>query len=67
MFTFVKFQAKIDENNLNVNQKLTSFWGSKVLLKKIEFEQKVRVLIRQLKTAILPILKTTKNCSLNME
>ena len=39
--TFVKFQLKIDENNLNVNKKLTSFWVAKVLFKKIEFEQKV--------------------------
>ena len=43
MSTFVQFQLKIDENNLNVNKKLTSFWVAKVLSKKIEFEQIVRV------------------------
>ena len=43
MSTLVQFQLKIDENNLNVNKKLTSFLWSKVLFKKIEFEQKVRV------------------------
>ena len=53
--TFVQFQLNIDENHLNVNKKLTSFWGAKVLFKKIEFEQKVRVfngknLIRKIKT-----------------
>ena len=41
--TFVQFQLNIDENHLNVNKKLTSFWGAKVLFKKIEFEQIVRV------------------------
>ena len=41
--TFFQFQLKVDENNLNVNKKLTSFWGAKVLFKKIEFEQKERV------------------------
>ena len=30
----MKFQLKIDENNLNVNKKLTYFWGAKVLFKK---------------------------------
>ena len=72
--TFVKFQLNIDENHLNVNKKLTSFRGAKVLFKKIEFEQKVRVfngknLIRKIKfmTTILPILKSVKNCSLDME
>ena len=40
---FLQFQLKIDENNLNVNKKLTSFFGEKVLFKKIEFEQIVRV------------------------
>ena len=72
--TFVKFQLNIDENHLNVNKKLTSFWGAKVLFKKIEFEQKVRVfngknLIKKKKniTTILPILKSVKNCSLDME
>ena len=40
---FLQFQLKIDENNLNVNKKLTSFWGAKVLFKKIQFEQIVRV------------------------
>ena len=35
MSTFVQFWLKIDENNLNVNKKLTSFWGAKVLFKKI--------------------------------
>ena len=44
MSTFVQFQLKIDDNNLNVNNKLTSFGGAKVLFKKIEFEQKVKVL-----------------------
>ena len=44
MSTFVKFQLKIDDNNLNLNNKLTSFGGAKVLFKKIEFEQKVKVL-----------------------
>ena len=44
MSTFVKFQLKIDDNNLNVNNKLTSFGGAKALFKKIEFEQKVKVL-----------------------
>ena len=39
--TFVQFQLKIDENNLNVNKKLTPFRGAKVLFEKIEFEQKV--------------------------
>ena len=39
MSTFFQFQLKIDENNLNVNKKLTSFLGAKVLFKKIEFEQ----------------------------
>ena len=39
---------------LNVNKKLTSFWGAKALFKKTEFEQKVRVfngknLIRKIK------------------
>ena len=29
---------------LNVNKRLTYFWGAKVLFKKIEVEQKVRVL-----------------------
>ena len=43
MSTFVQFQLKIDENNLNVNKKMTSFWGAKVLFKKMEFEQKVTV------------------------
>ena len=41
--TFFQFQLKIDENNLNVNKKPTSFWGAKVLFKKIQFEQIVRV------------------------
>ena len=41
--TFFQFQLKIDENNLNVNKKLTSFLGAKVLFKKIQFEQIVRV------------------------
>ena len=74
MSTFVQFQLKIDDNNLNVNNKLTSFGGAKVLFKKIEFEQKVRVfngknLIKKNKnmTTILPILKSVKNCSLDME
>ena len=42
MSTFVQFQLKIDENNLNVNKKLTFLGGggAKVLLKKIEFRQK---------------------------
>ena len=44
MSTFVQFQLKIDDNNLNVNNKLTSFGGAKVLFKKIEFEQKDKVL-----------------------
>ena len=44
MSTFVQFQLKTDENNLNVNKKLTSFLGSNVLFKKMEFEQEVRVL-----------------------
>ena len=39
--TFVQFQLKNNENNLNVNKKLTSLWGAKVLFKKIEFEQKL--------------------------
>ena len=43
MSTYVQFQLIINENNLNVNKKMTSFWGAKVLFKKIEFEQKVRV------------------------
>ena len=43
IYTFVQFQIKIDENHLNVNKKMTYFWGAKVLFKKIEFEQKVRV------------------------
>ena len=43
MSNLVQFQLKIYENNLNVNKKMTSFWGAKVLFKKIEFEQKVRV------------------------
>ena len=47
MSTFVKFQLKIYENNLNVNKKLTSFFlggrGAKVLFKKLEFEQKEKV------------------------
>ena len=34
MSTFVQFQLKIDENNLNVNKKLTSFFGAKALFKK---------------------------------
>ena len=42
MSTFVQFQLKIDENNLNVNKILTYFLGAKVLFKKIEFEQIVR-------------------------
>ena len=33
--TFVQFQLKIDENNLNVNKKLTYFGKAKVLFKKI--------------------------------
>ena len=37
MFTFVQFQLKTDENYLNVNKKMTSFLGTKVLFKKIEF------------------------------
>ena len=40
MSTFVQFQLKIDENNLNVNKKLTSFFfggGAKVLFKKIVY------------------------------
>ena len=40
---FLQFQLKIDENNLNVNKKLTYSFGEKVLFKKIEFEQKERV------------------------
>ena len=44
MSNLVQFQLKIYENNLNVNKKMTSFWGAKVLFKKMEFEQKVRVL-----------------------
>ena len=43
MSTFVQFQLKTDENNLNVNKKMTSFLGSNVLFKKMEFEQEVRV------------------------
>ena len=42
--TFVQFQLKINENSLNVTKKTTSFWGAKVLFKKIEFEQTVRAL-----------------------
>ena len=42
--TFVQFQLKIDENNLNVNKKLTFFGGgAKIVFKKIEFQQKERV------------------------
>ena len=63
MSTFVQFQLKIDENNLNVNKKLTFLGGAKVLFKKIEFEQKVRVLWLN----FMPILKTVKTCSLNIE
>ena len=33
----------MENNNLNVSKKITSFWGAKVLFKKIKFEQKVRV------------------------
>ena len=40
--TFV-FHLKIDEDNLNVSKKLTYFGGAKVLFKKIEFKQKIRV------------------------
>ena len=72
--TFVPFQLNIDENHLKVNKKLTSFWGPKVLFKKIEFEQKVRVfngknlnMKKKNMTTILPILKSVKNCSLDME
>ena len=43
MSTSVQFQLKTDENNLNVNKKMTYFLGSNVLFKKREFEQKVRV------------------------
>ena len=46
MSTFVQFQLKIDENNLNGDKKLTSFWGAKVLFKKIEFEQKDFLMVR---------------------
>ena len=45
MSTFVQFQLKIDKNNLNVNNKMTSLflgWGGG-LFKKMEFEQKERV------------------------
>ena len=63
MSTFVQFQLKINKNNLNVNKKTTYFWGAKVFFKKIEFEQKVRVLWLN----FMPILKTVKTCSLNME
>ena len=44
--TFVKFQLNIDENHVNVNNKQTSFWGAKVLFKKIEFEQKDFLMVR---------------------
>ena len=44
MSTFVQFQLKTDENNLNINKKMASFLGSNVLFKKMEFEQEVRVL-----------------------
>ena len=32
MSTFVQFQLKIDENNLNVIKKLTSIWGGKSII-----------------------------------
>ena len=32
MSTFVQFQLKIDDNNLNVNNKLTSFGGGKSII-----------------------------------
>ena len=44
MSTFVQFQLKNDDNTSNVNNKLTSFGGAKVLFKKLEFEQNVKVL-----------------------
>ena len=44
MSTFVQFPLKIDDNNLNVNNRLTSLGGgAKALFKKIEFEQKQKI------------------------
>ena len=61
MSTFVRFQVTFDENNLNVNKKRTSFGGQKYYSRKYNLNK------LKFMTTILPILKTVKNCSLNME
>ena len=46
MSNFVQFQLKIYENNLNVNKKLTSFGGAKVLFKKENLNRKLEFMVK---------------------